>query len=98
MSVPAGTEMFQFSAFASATYGFSDGYLSEDRWVSPFGHPRIQGCLPPPRGLSQATTSFIACCRQGIHQMRLFTCPYNLKRSRIRSYRFLSPLSIQNDW
>ena len=27
--------------------------------VSPFGHLRIKGCLPPPRSLSQAATSFI---------------------------------------
>jgi hypothetical protein len=40
-------------------------------WVAPFGNPRIKACLLAPRGLSQATTSFIACCRQGIHQMRL---------------------------
>jgi hypothetical protein len=39
--------------------------------VSPFGHPRIKACLPAPRGLSQATTSFFACCRLGIHRMRL---------------------------
>src|SRR3569623_491148 len=40
-------------------------------WVAPFRNPRIKACLPAPRGLSQATTSFIACCRQGIHQMHL---------------------------
>ena len=39
--------------------------------VSPFGNPRIKASLPAPRGLSQATTSFIASCRQGIHRMRL---------------------------
>ena len=39
------------------------------RWpcrVSPFGHPRIVACLPAPRGFSQAPTSFIASCCQGI--------------------------------
>jgi hypothetical protein len=41
--------------------------------VSPFGNLRIKACLPAPRSLSQATTSFIASCRQGIHRMRLFT-------------------------
>ena len=40
--------------------------------VSPFGHPRIKACLPAPRGFSQATASFIACNRQGIHHMHLF--------------------------
>ncbi len=41
-------------------------------WVSPFGNLRIEACLPAPRSLSQATTSFIACNRQGIHHMHLF--------------------------
>jgi hypothetical protein len=46
--------------------------------VSPFGNLRIKACLLAPRSLSQATTSFIACNRQGIHHVHLFTCPYNL--------------------
>ncbi|SVA69108.1 uncharacterized protein METZ01_LOCUS121962 [marine metagenome] len=46
---------------------------AQERRVSPFGNPRIKACLPAPRGLSQATTSFIAFSCQGIHQMRLFT-------------------------
>ena len=37
--------------------------------VSPFGHPRFIACLPAPRGFSQAPTSFIASCCQGIHHM-----------------------------
>lgn len=65
--------MFQFSRFASYTYEFSARYLPLDRWVSPFGHPRIKACLPAPRGFSQATTSFIASYRLGIHRVRLFT-------------------------
>ena len=44
--------------------------IPQKRWVSPFGNPRIEACLPAPRGLSQATTSFIASCRQGIHRTR----------------------------
>src|SRR5437764_10481364 len=46
--------------------------------VSPFRHLRIKARLPAPRSLSQATTSFIACNRQGIHHVHLFTCPYNV--------------------
>ena len=42
------------------------------QWVSPFGNPRIEARLPAPRGLSQATTSFIASYRLGIHHVRLF--------------------------
>lgn len=40
--------------------------------VSPFGHLRIKARLPAPRSFSQATASFIACNRQGIHHMHLF--------------------------
>ena len=46
--------------------------------VSPFGNLRIKVCLLTPRSLSQATTSFIACNRQGIHHVHLFACPYNV--------------------
>ena len=46
--------------------------------VSPFGNLRIKARLLAPRSLSQATTSFIACNRQGIHHVHLFACPYNV--------------------
>lgn len=67
--------MFQFATFALHTYVFSV------QWpygrVSPFGNLRINVCLLTPRSLSQATTSFIAWYRQGIHHVHLVTCPYN---------------------
>ena len=71
MSFPRATEMFQFTRFASHDYVFIMRYLC--RWVSPFGNLRIKAHLPAPRSLSQATTSFIACNRQGIHHMHLVT-------------------------
>ena len=40
-------------------------------WVSPFGNPRLKGCLPPNRGLSQAAASFIGSPYWGIHHMPL---------------------------
>ena len=68
--------MFQFATFAFNTYVFSV------KWpygrVSPFGNLRIKVCLLTPRSLSQATTSFIAWYRQGIHHVHLFACLYNL--------------------
>ena len=70
ISVPPGTEMFQFPGFASQTYGFSLGYPRG--WVSPFRDLRINAYLPAPRSFSQAVTSFVACGRQGIHRMRFF--------------------------
>ena len=71
ISFPRATEMFQFTRFASHDYGFIMRYPKG--WVSPFGNLRIKANLPAPRSLSQAITSFIACNRQGIHHMHLFT-------------------------
>ena len=42
MSVPPGTEMFQFPGFASLTYGFSQGY----RLRGGFPHSEIAGSKP----------------------------------------------------
>ena len=39
--------------------------------VPPFGNPRVKGCLPPYRGLSQAAASFIVFLSQGIHHIPL---------------------------
>ena len=72
ISVPLPTEMFQFRRFASPSLCIREGMTLAGR-VSPFGDPRIKARLPAPRGLSQAATSFIACRRQGIHHMHLFT-------------------------
>src|SRR3954453_8572421 len=46
--------------------------------VSPFGHLRIKARLPAPRSLSQATASFIACNRQGIHHVHLVAFPHKV--------------------
>src|SRR5215470_13403402 len=69
--------MFQFSGFALPDLCIQPGVTLKGR-VSPFGHLRIKARLPAPRSFSQATTSFIACNRQGIHHVHLFTCPYNV--------------------
>ena len=42
--------------------------------VSLFGDPRIEACLPAPRGLSQVTTSFIGSWCLGIHRLPLVAC------------------------
>ena len=42
ISVPPGTEMFQFPGFASRPYGLGPGYPCG--WVAPFGYPRIKAC------------------------------------------------------
>ena len=56
---------------------YSGADIVQVRWVSPFGNLRIKVCLPTPRSLSQATTSFIAFSCQGIHQMHFYAWPYN---------------------
>jgi hypothetical protein len=69
MSVPPGTEMFQFPGFASPHYVFM--------WRYPIGVGcpiRIstdQRLLAAPHGFSQRATSFIASWCQGIHRMPL---------------------------
>ena len=68
ISFPPATKMFQFTGFASSCLCIQHEILHKE-WVSPFGNLRIKACLPAPRSLSQATTSFIACNRQGIHDM-----------------------------
>ena len=72
ISVPPGTEMFQFPGFASAHLwiqcGMTGHYTGR---VSPFGDPRIKAWLAAPRGLSQLPTSFIASWRQGIRHLPL---------------------------
>ena len=72
ISVPPATEMFQFTGFAPSALYIQAAVTLAGR-VSPFGHLRINARLPAPRSFSQAATSFIACNRQGIHHMHLFT-------------------------
>ena len=43
LSLPPGTKMFQFPGFARILRDSSSSYR-----VSPFGHPRINSCLPIP--------------------------------------------------
>ena len=51
--------------------------------VAPFGNLRINARLLAPRSLSQATTSFVAGYRLGIHHVHLVTCPYNVNLWRL---------------
>ena len=57
--------MFQFPPCASNSY-FTRWRIPPKRWVAPFGHFRIKGCLAPPRNVSSPTPSFIASQSQGI--------------------------------
>ena len=69
MSVPPGTEMFQFPGFAPSDYGFIGQY---PKGVGcPIRISTDQRLLAAPRGFSQRATSFIASWCQGIHRMPL---------------------------
>jgi hypothetical protein len=69
LSLPQGTEMFQFPWFPLPVLCVQTGVLPfEGQWVSPFGYPRIEAWSAAPRGFSQPPTSFIGFRRQGIHR------------------------------
>ena len=69
MSVPPGTEMFQFPGFASRPYVFRSRY---PKGVGcPIRTSMDQSLLAAPHGFSQRATSFIASWCQGIHRMPL---------------------------
>jgi hypothetical protein len=69
LSVPQGTEMFQFPWFPLPVLCVQTGVTPHDGCrVSPFGYPRIKAWSAAPRGFSQPPTSFIGVRRQGIHR------------------------------
>ena len=68
-SLPAGTKMFQFPAFASAI----SGWPVFNRPGCPIRKSADQWSFAPTRGLSQLVTSFIACESQGIRHVPLCT-------------------------
>ena len=89
MSVPPGTEMFQFPGFASSTYGFSERY---PKGVGcPIRTFTDQSLLAAPHDFSQRATSFIASWCQGIHRMPLFCSRYRRASRRARHARKPSP-------
>ena len=60
LSIPQGTEMFQFPWLPLLVLCVQTRATGHDpSQVSPFGHPRFKACLAAPRGLSQPATSFI---------------------------------------
>jgi hypothetical protein len=83
LSLPPGTEMFQFPGLPLPVLCVQTGVTRHDPCrVSPFGHPRINAWLAAPRGLSQPPTSFIGFWRLGIHRVPFVT--WQLKDARAR--------------
>ena len=69
LSIPRGTEMFQFPRCPPTALCIQTGVTGHDpSRVSPFGYPRIEAWSAAPRGFSQPPTSFIGIWRQGIHR------------------------------
>ena len=69
-SLPTGTKMFQFPAFASSIRKIP-GSLPVGCPIRKSAHQRL---FAPPRGLSQLIASFIACKSLGIHRTPFLTC------------------------
>ena len=67
LSLPGGTEMFQFPPFAMQAYGFS---------LHQFGDPGLNARLTAPPGLSQSSTPFIASWRPDIPHTPLVAWPH----------------------
>ena len=85
LSIPRGTEMFQFPRFPLPALCVQAGVTLHDECrVSPFGHPRIRGWSAPTRGFSQPPTSFIGSCRQGIHRWPFVAWDFTHKDARAR--------------
>ena len=71
-SFPAGTEMFQFPAYALRNQAECRGFTPAG---CPIRRPADQRPFAPTRGLSQLTTSFIACESQGIPRAPFLSFP-----------------------
>ena len=70
LSLPPGTEMFQFPGFPVLALCVQARLTGHDSSrVSPFGNPWIYGWLAPTQGLSQLPTSFVGSRSLGIHRM-----------------------------
>src|SRR5664280_1622948 len=71
---PRGTEMFHFPRLSSPGLCVQPGITPHyQRWVSPFGNPRVKGYSAPNRGLSQPFTPFVDSWCQGIHRVPLLS-------------------------
>ena len=83
LSIPVGTEMFQFPTFPLPALCVQAGVTLHDECrVSPFRHPRINAWSAAPRGFSQPPTSFIGSRRQGIHRWHFVAWKHKDARAR----------------
>ena len=80
LSLPRGSEMFQFPRFPPPGLSIQPGVIRYDPdRVAPFGDPRITACPRLPEAFRRLATSFIGPRRQGIHRV-----PYLRKSPSVR--------------
>ena len=76
--------MFHFPASPPAPYELQTRVTPHNgRRVPPFGNPRITARKPAPRGISQATASFIGPRCQGIHRTLKTNEPINTQHTQV---------------
>ena len=73
LSVPRGTEMFQFPRCPLRDRSQSARPCAGR--VAPFGHPRISGCQRLPGAFRRVAASFLGRQRQGIHHAPIMRNP-----------------------
>jgi hypothetical protein len=73
LSVPRGTEMFQFPRCPLGNCSPSARPCAGR--VAPFGHPRIAGCQRLPGAFRRVAASFLGRQRQGIHHAPILRIP-----------------------
>jgi hypothetical protein len=89
LSVPQGTEMFQFPRCPLRIRAVT---AHHGRRVAPFGDRGITGCQPLPRAFRCVAASFLGCRRQGIHRPPINAELLSLRQTRLRPPR--GPLSL----
>ena len=89
LSLPRGTQMFQFPRFPLLALCVQTRVTPHDGCrVSPFGHPRIEAWSAAPRDFSQSPTSFIGIRRQGIHRWLFVAWKFHFKKMLVLAIEF----------
>jgi hypothetical protein len=90
LSVPRGTEMFQFPRCPLRIRAVT---AHHGRRVAPFGDRGITGCQPLPRAFRCVAASFLGCRRQGIHRPPIHAELLSLRQTRLRPPRGPIPVT-----
>jgi hypothetical protein len=89
LSLPRGTQMFQFPRFPPLALCVQARVTPHDGCgVSPFGHLRINAWSTTPRSFSQSPTSFIGIRRQGIHRWLFIAWNFQFEKMLVLAIEF----------